>query len=123
MNRRVTFLIPIPMVDSTVPVSGARGVERDTNITVTFSDEMDPTSLGASVKLKQWNAKKKRWKPVPAGVLSVDGNNVTLDPYPSDPSRILAANMRFKVTVSTGAKNLAGLSMSTSKSWTFTTSG
>ena len=116
-------MIPIPMVDSTVPVSGARGVERDTNITVTFSDEMDPTSLGASVKLKQWNAKKKRWKPVPAGVLSVDGNNVTLDPYPSDPSRILAANMRFKVTVSTGAKNLAGLSMSTSKSWTFTTSG
>jgi hypothetical protein len=113
------FLL-IPMVDSTVPVSGARGVERATNIMVTFSDEMDPTSLGTSVKLKQRNAKKKKWQPVPAGV-RVDGNTVTLDPYPSDPSRLLAANKKFKVTVITGAKNLAGIPMSASKSWTFTT--
>ena len=115
------LLIPFPMVDSTVPVSGARGVERDTNITVTFSDGMDEASLGTSIKLKQWNAKKKRWKPVPVGVLSVDGNTVTLDPYPTEPSRLLAANKRYKVTVTTGATNLAGIPMLSPKSWTFTT--
>jgi hypothetical protein len=49
--------------------------------------------------------------------LSVEGNKVTLDPYPDQP-RCLADN---KVTFTTGAKNLTGLPMSSSKSWTFTT--
>ena len=49
------------------------------------------------------------------------GKTATLDPYPSDPNRLLAANTKFKVTVTSGATNLAGLSMSSPKSWAFTT--
>jgi len=35
--------------------------------------------------------------------------SATLDPFPADPTRLLAANTEFKVTVTTGAKNLAGI--------------
>jgi hypothetical protein len=44
-----------------------------------------------------------------------------LDPYPSNSTRLLAANTKIKVTVTTGAKNLAGIPLSNPKSWTFTT--
>jgi hypothetical protein len=44
-----------------------------------------------------------------------------LDPYPSDPTRLLAANKKFKATITTGAKNLAGIALESPKSWTFTT--
>ena len=89
-------------------------------LTATFSDEMDPASLRSSAKLYQWNAQQKIWQQVPVRV-SVVGNKVTLDPYPSDPARLLAANKKFKVTITTGAKNLAGIALESPKSWTFTT--
>jgi len=50
------------------------------------------------------------------------GKTATLAPYPRDPTRLLVADRKFKVTITTGAMNLAGLSMSSAKSWTFTTS-
>ena len=111
-----------PTLDTVAPANKQTGVSRDIQPRATFSDEMNPTSLGASIKLYQWNAKKKVWQKVVVAV-DVAGNEATLDPYPSEPSRQLAANKKFKVTVSTGARNLAGLAMSSPRSWTFTTGG
>ena len=82
---------------------------------------MDPATITTSTaKLYQWNAKKKKWQSVPTKA-NVAGNTVTLDPYPTDTSRILAAKKKYKVTFTTGAENLAGIPLSSSKSWTFTT--
>jgi len=106
--------------DGITPDNRQTGVSRNIEPTATFSEEMDRTSLGTSVKLYQWNARKHRWQAVLVAV-SVVGEKATLDPYPVDPSRLLAANKKFKVTVTTGAKDLAGLPLSSPKSWTFTT--
>jgi hypothetical protein len=106
--------------DGITPDKGQTGVRRNINPTATFSDLMDPASLRTSARLYRWNTEQKIWQQVPARV-SVVGKKATLDPYPNDPTRLLAANTKFKVTITTGAKNLAGIPMSSSKSWTFTT--
>ena len=54
---------------------------------------------------------------------------VTIDPYPSDPSRLLAANTKYKVVITPGVEYKAGnpLDQNLSKPgnqdkvWTFTT--
>jgi hypothetical protein len=106
--------------DGITPDNRGTGIDRAVSPTATFSDEMDAASLDGSAKLYAWNARKKAWKPVPVAV-SVEGRTVTLDPYPDDPRRMLAAGTRHKVTVTTGAENLAGIPMQRSKIWTFTT--
>jgi subtilisin family serine protease len=109
-----------PTLDTVTPGDRQTGVLRNVEPRATFSDEMNPASLAASAKLYQWNAKRKKWQAVPAAV-SVAGKTATLEPYPTDPARLLAANKKFKVTVTTGAMNLAGIPMSSPESWTFTT--
>jgi hypothetical protein len=106
--------------DSITPDNRQTGVSRDIEPVAEFSDEMEQASLTTSAKLYQWNAKKKKWQSVPVAA-SVEGKTVTLNPYPTDTSRLLAANKKFKVTFTTGAKNLAGIPLSSNKSWTFTT--
>lgn len=106
--------------DGITPDNKERRVSRNIEPTATFSDDMDAASLTTSAKLYQWNAQKERWQLVPAAV-RVEGKTATLDPYPTEPSRLLAANNRFKVTVTTSAKNLAGIPLESSESWTFTT--
>lgn len=106
--------------DGIMPNNRQSGVVRKVEPTATFSDEMDSASLRTSAKLYQWNALKKLWQRVPAAV-SVDGRTATLDAYPSDPGRLLASNKKFKVIISTGAMNLAGLTMSSARGWIFTT--
>ena len=109
-----------PTVETSSPVNRATAVARSVNIMVTFSDEMAPASLTTSAKLYQWNALKKVWQPMPVRA-SVSGKTASLDPYPRDPKRLLAVNTKFKVTIPASAMNLAGLSMSSARSWTFTT--
>jgi hypothetical protein len=112
-----------PTLVGTTPENKQTGVSRDVEPTATFSDEMDPVTLSTSTtKLYQWNAKKKKWQPV-AVTPTVDGSTVTLDPYPNEPTRLLAANKKFKVTFTTGTKNLAGIPLSSNTSWIFTTGG
>lgn len=105
--------------DGITPDNEATGVSRDVQPTATFSDEMESDSLKTSAELYQWNA-KKGWQPVPVAV-SVEGKTATLDPNPDKPTRLLGAKKKYKVTVTTGAKNLVGLPLESTKSWTFTT--
>ena len=108
---------------SVEPDNGATGVSRSIKPEATFSDAMNPATLTTST-VKLYQRKSGEWRRVrDTNVSCVDDpcHTVTLDPYPSDPTRLLAANKKYKVTITTGAKNLAGLRLSSSKSWTFTT--
>lgn len=111
--------------DGITPNNRQTGVSRTIAPTATFSDEMDPASLRTSAKLYQWNTLKNVWQRVPATVSLSNGNKkATLDPYGATEGTIeqpLTANKKYKVTITTGAMNLAGLPMASAKSWTFTT--
>lgn len=114
-----------PGVDDWGPTG--KGVPRGTNITATFSDKMDPATLtGQTLKLVN-TATGKRVKNV---VVSYDNatKTVTLDPFGTS-TTLLAKNTKYRVTITTGAMNLAGLALDQNptkagnqpKTWTFIT--
>lgn len=121
-----------PTVSSTTPTSSQTGVARNTDLTIAFSEQMDPETLSTStvqLKQKQWYQIRKkvrgkirrvwtyRWVPVSASV-SYDSTTktATLDPV-SD----LVANTNYWATVTTGAKDAAGNTLAQNYSWSFTT--
>jgi hypothetical protein len=124
---KVTVDATAPRVDSTVPVPGAKGVARGTNITATFSDRMDESTLTAQFLKLVNTATGKRVNNV---AVSYDDATRTLsiDPFGSS-ATLLAKKTKYKVTIATGMKNLAGISLDQNpsasgnqpKSWTFTT--
>src|SRR3712207_166326 len=80
---------PTVLAGSLTPPKAATGVSRTTNVSAGFSEEMAPTSIAnltthvsKTVKLQMYDARKKRWVPVPATV-DVANTNTTavLDPY------------------------------------------
>jgi alpha-tubulin suppressor-like RCC1 family protein len=114
-----------PTVDSWSPTG--KGVGRGTNITATFSDEIDEaTRTSQTVKLLN-TATGKRVKNV---VVSYDDGTrtLTLDPF-GNSTTLLARSTKYKVTITTGVENLAGLSLDQNstkagnqpKVWSFTT--
>jgi hypothetical protein len=88
----------------------------------TFSEEMDQAMINTStIKFYQYNKKKRKWQPVTDIVVSWDllaaCQTTTLTPYPpAGDAKQLAANKKYRVTVTTGAKDLAGLSMESPRS-------
>jgi hypothetical protein len=117
-----------PTIDeaSLAPSKLQTGVQRNTNITATFSEEMNPNTITAStVKLSVYNKKKRKYVPVTNTVVSCDSRpapckKVTLDPYGTS-STLLGANKRHKVTITTAVKDKAGNALAQNKIWTFTT--
>lgn len=126
-----------PTVSSTTPGNAVASVERSTNIEATFSEEMNPATLvtdpttqtSPNVKLYQRVRKKirKRWRwrwvPITATQVRCDNpcQTITVDPYPSDSSLLLATNRSHMVVITTGAKDKAGNTLAQNYSWTFTT--
>jgi hypothetical protein len=99
-----------PTVSSTVPVNGSTGFALGSNLTVTFSEGMDPASVNATT----WTV----WQgatPVPGAVI-LAGVTATFDPAAS-----LAASTAYTAVVSTGVKDLAGNALAADYEWTFTT--
>jgi hypothetical protein len=95
----------------TNPVDGATGVALNTRVTVTFSEGIDPASItDATFTLVGPGAEM-----VPA-TLSTSGTTATLTPDSN-----LAPNRDYTATITTGARSLAGRSLPTNYSWTFTT--
>jgi len=117
-----------PKVSSTTPPTGATGVKRRTNLTAAFSEKMTRTTLNKSTfKLFKVNSNGSTTQITNVTVSSsTDGLNVTLNP-----SNLLAANTKYKVVVSTQARDLAGNQLDQSptkagkqqKAWTFKTGG
>lgn len=113
-----------PTVESVSPTNLATGVARSTNVTATFSREMNPNTLTSStVKLYQRIKKKGRWRWVAVSAsISCDAScsTVTLDPYGTSTS-VLGPNRRLRAIITTGARDTADNALAQSYVWTFTT--
>ena len=100
-----------PMVIATDPAGDATEVVLDQKIAATFSEPMNPSTLNATTfTLRQGTVAL-------AGVVSTAGATATFSP-----SANLAAGTTFTATITTGAADPAGNSMTTNYSWSFTTS-
>jgi hypothetical protein len=100
-----------PKVTAVAPQNGATGVKRNTNLTATFSEKMDPTTLT--------NSNFKLFKVTSSGTtqitnvsvsLSPDGLKATLNPFGTT-TTLLAKSTKYKAVVTTGAKDVAGNSL------------
>jgi len=125
---RVTVDKSAPKVvdNSVIPKEDATGVDRTTNVTATFSEDMDASSItGTTFKLFKKGSTTKI-----AATVSYDPNTrtATLNPFGSTTTR-LARGTTYKAVVSTGATDMAGNSLDQNptlaglqqKSWFFTT--
>ena len=100
-----------PTVSSTIPADLAIGVAINRNITATFSEPMDAATITSTTFTLA--------APGPvavAGTVTYAGTVATLNPTVN-----LATNTVFTVTVTTGAKDLAGNALVANKIWSFTT--
>ena len=98
-----------PTVSSTGP-SVATAAAADANVTVSFSEAMNGTTITAtSFTLAQGSTA------VP-GAVSYEGNVATFNPTAN-----LAAATLFTATISTAAKDMAGNALAANKTWSFTT--
>jgi hypothetical protein len=107
-----------PTLISTVPKADATGVDRTTNVTATFSEEMMASSInGTTFKL----FKKGSTTKIGSSVVypNPDPNS---PPYTAklDPTNSLRSGVTYKAVVTTGAKDLAGKPLAQQNSWFFT---
>jgi hypothetical protein len=118
-----------PTVDpaSLRPLKAATQVQRNTAVSATFSEAMKAASIvrfdntSTTFKLQMYNKKTKKWKTIPATVALSNGNTtVTLDPF-GPTGTLLAANKKFRATITTGAQDAAGNPLAKPFVWTFTT--
>ena len=106
-----------PSVISTVPAANATGVAATTNVTATFSEDMDQSTLTTSTFTL---TKQGSTSPL-AATVSYDSSSkkATLDPATD-----LEANTSYTARVtggSSGAKDLAGNALAQDYSWAFAT--
>lgn len=101
-----------PTVSATSPGNNATNIPRNNSITISFSEAMDPTSINSStVIVKQNNT-------VVPGTITYSGTTATFTPTDN-----LLALTEYTVTVTTGAKNIAGQAFASTSVSSFTTSG
>ena len=106
-----------PTVSATTPASAATAVSRTANITVTFSEAMDPATISTNtIELRD----PSNALVAAAVTYSATNRRATLNPTPT-----LAALTTYTVTVKGGAtdprvKDVAGNALSTSTIWSFT---
>lgn len=101
-----------PTVSSTVPTSGATGVNPSANITATFSEALNSgtvTTTTASIKRTSDSA------PVTSTV-SYASNQITINPNAD-----LAASTQYTGTLTTGIQDAAGNALASTYTWNFTT--
>ena len=102
-----------PTVTATSPADGATGVAASTNVTGTFSEAMDPSTITSTTFRLTTGSTT-----VPAAV-SYTNNVATLNPTAD-----LAANTTYTATItggSAGVKDIAGNALASTRTWTFTT--
>ena len=101
-----------PTVISTSPADGATGVDLNTNVTATFNEAMDETTVTAGVFTLTTGE-----TPV-AGSFSYDSGTNTIIFDPTDP---LAENTAYTARVDSAVMDLAGNRMAGPYTWSFTT--
>jgi hypothetical protein len=103
-----------PTVVSVSPAIAATGVAPSSNVTATFSEAMNSSSISDQT----FTLKKQ-------GSLSNLGATVSYDPTTKkatlDPSTDLTPSTTYTATITTGVKDSAGNTLAQVRSWTFTT--
>ncbi len=121
-----------PTVTAAAPADARTGVRRNTNLAVTFSEQMDRTTLTRSTfKLFRVNSNGTTTQITNVTVSSTtDGLKAALNPFGTS-SKLLVANTRYRAVITPGAKDRAGNGLDQNPSasgsqpmvWTFTTGG
>jgi Ice-binding-like/Bacterial Ig-like domain len=101
-----------PRVMSTTPIAGATGVLLTAGASATFSQAMDPATIGASTFTLTSGTSAV---PVQGTVSYANSRAVFV------PTAPLESNGSYTATITTGAKNLAGVALKQAFGWTFTT--
>lgn len=101
-----------PTVKDTSPINNATDVPRNNSITIEFSEAMDPATINSSTVIV------KQGTNVVSGTVTYSGTTATFTPTNS-----LLALTNYTVTVTTGAKTLAGIPLSANQVSSFTTGG
>jgi hypothetical protein len=100
-----------PTAISIFPANNSEDVERNKIVTVSFSEEMNSSTINTSTfTLKQGETN------VP-GEVSYSGNTATFTP-----TKILEAGTVYTAMISSGVENSEGVELAGNISWTFTTS-
>lgn len=107
-----TAPLATPIVTSSSPLNNATNVARNNAITISFSTEMDPATINSSTILV-----KQGTTDVP-GTVTYTGTTATFTPTNS-----FLALTTYTVTVTTGAKTMAGKPFAANSISTFTTGG
>jgi hypothetical protein len=102
-----------PIVLSTDPADHATGVDRGTTVRATFSESIDAASATGQTFTLQGGG----GAPV-AGSVSASGSTILFTP-----SSALQGEVTYTATITTGVRDLAGIAMAQSYTWTFTTAG
>jgi uncharacterized protein (TIGR03437 family) len=99
-----------PIVVSTAPVNGASGVGTSSNLSATFSEPLDPTTVNTATFTLQQGA-----TPI-SGTVTFSGVTATFTP-----SVGLAPGTTYTATITTGVKDLSGNALTVPFVWNFTT--
>jgi hypothetical protein len=100
----------LPTVSSVEPLADATNVALDKVISVTFSEDMDPTTIIGSTFLL------KKGVDLVVGTVAHSGTTATFTPTAN-----LEAGVEYNVTLTTGVKDLGGNAIAVAKTWVFTT--
>ncbi len=101
-----------PEGTSTLPLNNATSVPRNTEVTFTFSELMDPLTINASTFYV------KQGTTLVPGTVTYSGKTATFTP-----TNVLSASTAYTATITTGAKNTNGIPLTAKYAWNFTTSG
>jgi fibronectin type 3 domain-containing protein len=114
VGRTITVDSVRPLVSTTVPIAGASGIAVGANVTATFSEPMTAASLTTT----SFSLAPTSGGPAVAAAVTYDPTSrvATLDP-----SAALAAGVSYTATITTGAADLAGNSLATARTWSFST--
>lgn len=99
-----------PVVSLTAPLNAATGVALNANVTATFSETMDATTITATTFTLVRGV-----TPV-SGAVTYSGTTAVFNPT----SDLLVSTL-YTATLTTGVKDLAGNALAATKTWSFTT--
>lgn len=106
-----SFTTGLPTIISTIPAAGATAVAVNSPVSALFTEPMNPLTFNnATFTLTGPGA-----TPV-AGAVAFAGSTATFTP-----TTVLAGNTLFTATISTGAKDPAGIGLAANFAWTFMT--
>jgi O-glycosyl hydrolase len=104
---------PVPTVTTTVPISGATGVNVGDALTATFSQPMNSATFTTSTVTLTGPGNT-----VVSGLISYNTGTSTVT---FTPNASLAYNTSYSATITTGATSSAGAALASDYVWTFTT--